>query len=73
MNSGWRGIVVSCLLTIFVLTTAFVIGVDSAGVAEVSHATPEKFRKCWNSDKKGCQIHSGPVFGDYKECWCMDK
>lgn len=69
MNSGWRGIAVCCLLTILVLTTAFVIGVDSVG--EASHATPMEFRKCWNSGKKGCQMHSRPVLGGYKECWCI--
>ncbi|KAL0793303.1 hypothetical protein Bca101_064680 [Brassica carinata] len=65
MNSGWRGIVVSCLLTVLVLTTAFFIGVDSAKVipsaphsASSSSSDPstDRFIKnCWDSGKKEVQ------------------
>ncbi|KAF8080651.1 hypothetical protein N665_0929s0004 [Sinapis alba] len=81
MDRRWRGIIVSCPLTVLVLTTALFIGVNSAkvvprvpsgGASSSSDPNFDLFLKnCWKSDKTECRNVSKQIFGDSKRCLCI--
>lgn len=83
MDRRWRGIIVSCPLTVLVLTTALFIGVNSAkvvprvpsgGASSSSDPNTDPFlKKCWKSDKTECGAVSKQIFGDFKQCLCIVK
>lgn len=64
MNSGWRGIIASCLLALLVLTTVFFLKVDSA----VLRLEPPKHIPAHGGSKSSSAI-TPPKGGFLNYCW----